>query len=182
MQASCSFARAMVQGYYPLHRALVRPRQLRRTRSFMQATAGGCPKRKRQQASCSPSLSLSFSDFSPSLSLSLAVAVHVASIDDNSEDIMSAGYPYVSENFGPDAVMVHQTQTPLSPARGLPECRDLRYPGPRVRDAGTYDGLVQHTPGTCTASLPTQRFRYTDPSAHTSITIDTISSDGAYLP
>ena len=42
-----SFARAMVQGYYPLHRALVRPRPLRRTRSFMQATAGGCPKRKR---------------------------------------------------------------------------------------------------------------------------------------
>ena len=43
-----SFARAMVQGYYPLHRTLVRPRQLRRTRRFMQATAYGCPKRKIQ--------------------------------------------------------------------------------------------------------------------------------------
>ena len=90
--------------------------------------------------------------------------------------------PYVPEDFRPDAAMVHPTSTSFSPARGLPEGCDLRYPEPCVRNGGTYDGLVSHTSGTCTASLPTQRLRYTDPSAHTPPTLDTISTDGAYLP
>ena len=36
---SLSFARAVVQGRYPLHRALVRPRQLRRARGIMHPAA-----------------------------------------------------------------------------------------------------------------------------------------------
>ena len=69
--------------------------------------------------------------------------------------------PYVPEDVRPDVIMVHQTSTPFSLTRGLPERGDLRYTEPCVRNGGTHDGLVPHTSGTCTAGLPTQKLRYT---------------------
>ena len=84
----------------------------------------------------------------------------------------------VPESPRPCTGLAYQTSTSCPPVGGLSESRDRGHPRPRRRDGRIHDGLVPDTTRICTTSLSTQRLRDPNPSARTSTSLDTISTDG----